>query len=60
MPTDSGYKYALVVADVGTRRVKNKIEYQVKWSGYTKATWEPRASLIKQIPELIAEYEKKK
>lgn len=56
--SDQGDQY-VVEKIVGKRRVKNKIEYQVKWSGYTKATWEPRASLIKQIPELIAEYEKK-
>jgi hypothetical protein len=45
---------------IGKKRIKNKVLFLVKWSGFENPTWEPRASLIKQIPELIKEYENKK
>jgi hypothetical protein len=36
---------------------KGKIYYLVKWVGWDKPTWEPRATLIKDIPQLIKNYE---
>ena len=37
-----------------------KIHYLVKWKGYSKAksTFEPRVKLIKDIPEMINDFEK--
>lgn len=45
---------------IGKRKVRNKIEYLVWWKGFPKneATYEPAESLKKQIPKLIADYEK--
>jgi hypothetical protein len=37
----------------------NKLYYLVKWEGYKKLTEEPRSILIKDIPELIKEFEAK-
>jgi len=31
--------------------------YEVKWKGYKRTTWEPRTQLIKDIPDLIKEFE---
>jgi len=29
----------------------------VKWKNYAATTWEPRTELIKDVPEMIQEYE---
>ena len=45
---------------LGKKKLKNKIYYKVKWFGYEDAkdqTFEPRATLIKEIPDLIRQYE---
>ncbi len=41
------------------KSVNKKIYYLVWWKGYLKkdATWEPKDNLIKDVPELIEEYE---
>ncbi|HRP37991.1 MAG TPA: chromo domain-containing protein, partial [Candidatus Dojkabacteria bacterium] len=38
----------------------NKIMYLVKWYGYpeSESTWEPRTTLIQDIPKLVADYER--
>ena len=41
------------------KKIKGKIYYEIKWKGYSKTTWEPRSELIKDIPDLINEYESK-
>lgn len=44
------------------REKKNgRIKFYVKWEGYPSSqnTWENRSELIKQIPEIVKEYEKK-
>jgi hypothetical protein len=37
----------------------NKIYFLVKWKGYDKLTEEPRTNLIKDIPELVKDFEAK-
>jgi len=46
---------------IGKKKKNDKIFYKVLWRGYNKdeATWEPRSSLIKQVPESIAAFENK-
>jgi hypothetical protein len=42
-----------------TRRVPGQrrgIWYQVKWLGYEATTWEPRSSLLEQVPRLLKAY----
>ena len=34
-----------------------KIYYKVKWKGYRKLTDEPRSSLIRDVPDLVLDYE---
>ena len=41
------------------KKIKGKIYYEIKWKDYSKTTWEPRSELIKDIPDLINEYELK-
>lgn len=43
------------------KKEKNKIYYRVRWLGYSAKddTWEPRSELIKDVPELVGEYEKR-
>lgn len=45
---------------IGERKNKNRIEYLVKWSHKEEPTWEPRTSLIKDVPLLIAKRKNKK
>lgn len=43
------------------RKNKGRIEFQVKWVGYPKseATWELRKNLIKDVPNMIKNFENK-
>jgi hypothetical protein len=43
------------------RRYKrnNKIYFEVKWEGYNETTNEPRTNLIKDVPEMVKEFELK-
>src|SRR5690606_31997687 len=42
------------------RRAGTGVEYLVKWYGYpvSESTWEPRKTLIQEIPDMIAAFEK--
>lgn len=55
-------KQWIVEKIVGKKKLKNKIYFKVRWKGFQEKddTFEPRATLIKEIPELVAEFEKKK
>lgn len=46
---------------LGKKYVKNEVFYKIKWLGYAKSasTWEPRSTLIKEIPDMIKEFELK-
>jgi hypothetical protein len=44
---------------VGKKTIKKKVHYEVQWEGSQENTWEPRSTLIKQIPKLIQEFENK-
>ena len=35
------------------------IKFLVKWKGHAEMTWEPRKSLLEQVPKLVREFEKK-
>jgi hypothetical protein len=45
---------------IDKKKIKNKLHYLVKWVGFSSKdnTWEPSATLRKEVPELIQEYEK--
>ena len=42
------------------KKIKNRINYLVKWKGTTAQTWEPRTNLIKDVPEMVKEFDSKK
>lgn len=52
----------VVEAIIGKKTLKGKVYYLIKWKTLPKenATWEPRFELIKTIPKLIAQFNKKK
>jgi hypothetical protein len=41
------------------RRGSDGIQYSVKWTGYADCTWEPVEMLQEDIPDILAEYNKK-
>lgn len=46
---------------IGKKKVKGRIYYKVQWAGHpNENTWEPRTTLIEDIPEMIIKYEKEK
>lgn len=58
--TDKGVKKYIVERIVDKKKEKNRIFYLIKFKGYKEPEWQPRTELIKDIPDLIEEYEKKK
>jgi hypothetical protein len=42
------------------RTVKNKADILVKWEGIANPTWEPRKIMAEDVPQMLAEFEKKK
>jgi hypothetical protein len=60
LPSQKHQKMFVFEKIVSKRKKNNKVEYLVKWQGYpaSENTWEPRTSLIKDIPESIKEFEK--
>lgn len=38
-------------------KIKGRWYYEIKWKGFKETTWEPRSNLIKDIPELILDFE---
>lgn len=41
------------------KKMNGKIYYLVSWVGYTEKTYEPRSQLMKDVPLLVKEFEKK-
>lgn len=39
------------------KKVNGRIYYLVKWERYDETTWEPRSTLIEDVPDLVEEYE---
>ena len=39
------------------KKIKGKVCFLVKWKNYAATTWEPRTELMKDVPEMIQEYE---
>ena len=40
------------------RKKNNRIEYKVKWVGFTEPTWEKRTELMKDIPDQIKAFDR--
>lgn len=45
---------------IGREMIKGRIFYKVKWIGYKDPTLEPRNILIKDVPQMIKEFERSK
>jgi len=49
-----------VISQIVKPVIKNNvIHYEVKWKGYREHTLEPRNILLKDVPKMINQYEKK-
>lgn len=53
----SGKEYAQEI--LSEKKIKGKVHYEIRWEDNSK-TFEPRTTMIKQIPDLIKEYKNKK
>jgi hypothetical protein len=47
----------IVEAVVGKKTIQRRIHYEVKWKGYPTTTFEPRLELLKDVPDMISQYE---
>lgn len=52
-----GQKRWIVEKIIDRKKIKNRVFFVVKWKGFKDPTEEPRATLIKQIPEMVKEFE---
>lgn len=60
-PRDIADNKYIIEKILDKRKNKNRIEYLVKWKDYNDEndnTWETRVELVKQVPDLVKEYEK--
>ena len=59
MPSKEDVQKWKVKKIIGKKKIKNKIFYLIWWFGHLKkdATWEPKNELIKDIPDLIKDYD---
>ena len=50
----------IVESIVGREKQKGRVMMRVKWKGYpeSESSWEPRARLMEDVPELVKAYEK--
>ena len=48
-----------IVEKLLSDKVVDGVEYiQVKWHGYDETTWEPQDALLKDVPDIVAAYER--
>ena len=59
LPPDTVKDKFIVEKIIGKKKIKNRINYLVKWKGYDKKHNEylPRTQLLKEIPDLVNKYE---
>jgi len=52
-----GVQKYVVEKILARKKIKNRIYYVVKWKGFDQTTEEPRSELIKDMPNMIKEFE---
>lgn len=59
LPSNKHQTQFVVEKILDKRKENNRIQYLIKWKGYgsSKNTWEPKTELIKDIPDMIKEFE---
>jgi Integrase core domain/Chromo (CHRromatin Organisation MOdifier) domain len=57
LPPPKVQKKFVIEKIINKRKNKNRIEYEVQWKGYPKPTWELRSEIIKDVPNLVKQYE---
>lgn len=49
-----------VVQSLRDVRIKNGVsQIKVKWNGYDQMTWEPRATLMEDVPDMVRDFDKR-
>ena len=56
-PAESQKKF-VIEKILSKKLIKNKIHYQVKWTGFKQNTWEPKTQLVKDVPVMVREFER--
>lgn len=59
LPPDTVQTKFIIEKILKKKTIKGKTFYVVKWKGYDKTTDEPESQLIKDVPDLIKEFNKK-
>jgi AAA+ superfamily predicted ATPase len=59
-PPESIQRKFIVEKILDKKKIKSKIHFLIKWKGKPDSanSWEPRTNLIKDIPDMVKEYEK--
>jgi transposase InsO family protein len=57
-PAASSQRWAIRSIQDSRVNKKGQKEYQVRWSGYSKPTWEPATMIDEDAPEVVRNYEK--
>lgn len=55
---EKGIDKWIVEKIIGKTKIKNKIYFKVKWKHFSKSTYEPRTNLLKDVPDLVKEFER--
>ena len=56
LPPTKPNKY-IIENIIDKKTIKNRVHYEVKWKGYSETTFEPRTTLLVDVPDLVKEFE---
>jgi len=57
LPPKSVQKKFIVDEILEKKKIKNIIHYLIKWQGYDTPTWEPRKTIIIDVPDMVKQFE---
>ncbi len=60
LPPESVLDKYIIDKILEKRKSKGKVELLILWKDYKDPTWEPRSEIIKDVPQLVKEFEKSK
>ena len=59
LPPKSVQKKFIVDKILEKKKIKNIIHYLIKWQDYDKPTWEPRKTIIIDVPDMVKQFDAK-
>ena len=57
LPPKSVQKKFIIDEILEKKKIKNIIHYLIKWQGYDTPTWEPRKTIIIDVPDMVKQFE---